>query len=607
MHFDTDEDDRRPFDTFRAAELGDDGVVLDDFEIAQGLAHLPAVEPQHEAPAMGGFSWAGFAGGLAALMWIVGAIGGPLSFFGAEAVMALDPAMQVGLIGLAFGPALLFWVSASAAGEALKARRLTAELARMAQRAQLPGQAAEGHAQHLANSVRAEIEALNDAVAAALGRLSELERSAQHNAALFTDAISASRENGEAVSNALRAERDAIAELNGDLKGQADAMANSIGRQIRLMREASKLVKAEIAAAEDALEAHLSAFASSASVMGERTATFHEAADKAAATSAQLNSTMADMLDGLSEATRLTETARKSTEQAVVAANETAGAVRETTRAAVHEARRAAQLIRAETAAIQEAANDAMGRLHGDAGAARLASYRSEGGADHYKIDKRLAAPPSAPSAKKITAHRACERVIELKSEPPVMVQEIVREEVTTLHAAANAAASRGRVHVAARAEIAEAQPRRMFGGFGGWQGFLLHLQRDEPLVAANETSLQLADFSSPPPLDPDADMKSRALDLMDKAGVNLGDVLPAIDLDRIARASRDGAAARRGAVLDAAPGAVSRIARHLKRNEDAHDLAIRFRARPDLAKSGDKDQGSDLVRAYLLIDAALA
>ena len=59
--------------------------------------------------------------------------------------------------------------------------------------------------------------------------------------------------------------------------------------------------------------------------------------------------------------------------------------------------------------------------------------------------------------------------------------------------------------------------------------------------------------------------------------------------------------------MIDAAPGAVTRIVRHMKRNADAHDTAITFRSRPDLAKSDKKSEGSDLVRAYLLIDAALA
>ena len=49
------------------------------------------------------------------------------------------------------------------------------------------------------------------------------------------------------------------------------------------------------------------------------------------------------------------------------------------------------------------------------------------------------------------------------------------------------------------------------------------------------------------------------------------------------------------------------RIARHVQRNEHARGLAMQFRARPDLAKSENKSESGDLVRAYLLIDAALA
>jgi hypothetical protein len=133
--------------------------------------------------------------------------------------------------------------------------------------------------------------------------------------------------------------------------------------------------------------------------------------------------------------------------------------------------------------------------------------------------------------------------------------------------------------------------------------------QREEaPPVAANESAFDLADFGrNEKVVDTDRQIKTRAIDLVTNAGVDLDDVLAAADLERIARCSRDGASARRRAVIDAAPGAVTRIVRHMKRNADAHDTAITFRSRPDLAKSENKEEGSDLVRAYLLIDAALA
>lgn len=613
-----DDDERDPFELFGdQADDSNESSSFDDFEptafdretLTTTTYEPQIIEPQQPVKVKTGFSWAGFAGGLAALAWIAGAIGGPLSYFGVDAVMAMDPAMQAGLIALAFGPALLFWVSASAAGEALKARRLATELTRLAQRSTFPVQAGEMEAQRVSDVVKNEIESLNDAVATALNRLAELETVAQRNAHLFGEAINASRENAQQLSYALKVERDAIVELNQDLKGQTEVIAHSVGRQVRLMREASKIVKTEVDAAETALQSHMSAFSESAAVMGERTAAFHEAADTASAATASLNGVMTEMLDGLTQATRLTETAKKSTAEAVLAANETASAVRETTRAAVTEAKRAAQLIRAETVALQDMAAETLSKLQDAANAARMASEESQAAADYHaaSIEKRLGALASASGAKKVAAQRPVERPVERQVERIVeRMPEPVYEEVTSLHAAANAAVARGGSR-AARVEVAEAQPKRAFKGFGSWGNFMP--QREEPTpVAANEDSFALADFGAPAnTIDPDTELKTSAIDLMINAGVDLDEVLQPADLERIARCSRDGATARRRAVIDAAPGAVTRLSRHLKRSTDAHMTAQAFRARPDLAKSERKGEGSELVRAYLLIDAALA
>ncbi|OQW63144.1 MAG: hypothetical protein A4S17_07440 [Proteobacteria bacterium HN_bin10] len=622
MYYGHDDDERDPFEDFGEAEMANDDRAhaftdefddLGDFqredfreEFEPVRRDEPAlVEPKHETKIKTGFSWAGFAGGLMALVWIAGAIGGPLSYFGVEAVMAMDPAMQAGLIALAFGPALLFWVAASAAGEALKARKLAAELTRLARESALPTEAGEAHAQRLSNTVKSEIEQLNDAVSSALDRLAELEAAAQRNAVLFGEAVAASRINTQAMTDALARERDALVEVRGDIKDQTDVIANSIGRQVRLMREASKLVKTEVCAAEDALAGHLASFAASANAIGDRAAQFHAAADTANAAAASLNGSMSEMLSGLAEATRLTETAKKSTAEAVLVANETASAVRETTRSAVNECKRAAQLIRAEAQAMQEAANDTMARLNDMASTARTATHESQATTERHavSVEQRLGALASTLSAKKI-AQKPVERVVERQPEP-VAFAEV--EEVATLHAAASAAVARGgsRPRVQARVDVAETQPKRVFKGFGSWGNFMP--QREETPVAANESAFDLADFGRGAPVDPDASLKSGVIEMVADAGVDLSAVLDAADLARIARCSREGASARRRAVIDAAPGAVTRITRHMKRDAGAHDAAIKFRARPDLAKSENKDEGSDLVRAYLLIDAALA
>jgi hypothetical protein len=629
MYYGQEDDERDPFEEFGIAESSHDDVA-DDFtedfdrdgyqreEFGATSRDEPAVvEPKQDYKVKTGFSWAGFAGGVMALVWIAGAIGGPLTYFGVDAVLTMDPAMQAGLIALAFGPALLFWVAASAAGEALKARTLATELTRLAREAALPMEAGEAQAQRLTNTVKHEIESLNDAVSAALDRLAELEAAAQRNAALFGDAVAASRQNTQAMADTLVREREALAEVKHDIKDQTEVIANSIGRQVRLMREASKLVKTEVTAAEHALSTHLTSFAASASVLGDRTNQFHAAADSANAAAASLNGSMSEMLGGLAEATRLTETAKKSTAEAVLAANETASAVRETTRSAVTEAKRAAQLIRAEAQAMQEAANETMARLNEMASAAHTASQESQQAADRHvnSIEKRLGALASTAGAKKsvvVQQTKPVERMVERKVEAVAYAEQ---DEMTTLHAAANAAVARGgsrqRVETRTtetRVEVGEMQPKKVFKGFGSWGNFMPQ-QRDEAApIAANERAFALADFGRDEPVvDLDGKLKSGALDLVMDSGVDLDDVLDAADLERIARCSREGASARRRAVIDAAPGAVTRISRYTKRNADAQDTALLFRARPDLAKSEKKGESSDLVRAYLLIDAALA
>lgn len=593
MYYGQEDDERDPFEEFGIADSANDDLA-DDFaeefsreeEFTTARDEEPAVvEPKRQIKVKTGFSWAAFMGGFMALVWIAGAIGGPLAYFGVEAVMAMDPAMQAGLIALAFGPALLFWVAASAAGEALKARKLAVELTRLAHEAAMPVEAGEAKAQRLTDTVKSEIEQLNDAVTSALDRLAELEASAQRNAALFGEAVAASRANTQAMADTLVREREALVEVRTDIKDQTDVIANSIGRQVRLMREASKLVKTEVAAAENALVTHLSSFTASANVIGSRTAEFHAAADTANAAAASLNGSMSEMLSGLAEATRLTETAKKSTAEAVLVANETAAAVRETTRSAVQDCKRAAQLIRAEAQAMQEAANDTMARLN------------------DLSVNSRAAqtVQVAAASVKKAAAPKTVER----KPEPVAFEHE---DEVTTLQAAASAAVARGgsRPRVESRMDVTvEREPKKVFKGFGSWGNFMP--QREEAPVAANESAFELADFGRKEPVNNDATIQAGAIDLVTDAGVDLSDILDAADLARIARCSRDGATARRRAVIDAAPGAVTRIVRYMKRNAEAHDAAVAYRSRPDLAKSEKKGDGSELVRAYLLIDAALA
>ena len=93
MYFNNEEDERDPFEAFGETDASNDDVTLEEFEQAfeQNFETTTAedepavVEPQREIKVKTGFSWAGFAGGLAALVWIAGAIGGAAVGNNAEA------------------------------------------------------------------------------------------------------------------------------------------------------------------------------------------------------------------------------------------------------------------------------------------------------------------------------------------------------------------------------------------------------------------------------------------------------------------------------------------------------------------------------------------
>ncbi len=564
---------------------------------------LAAVDPEPHKVKYG-FSWAAFGGGLAALVWLAGAIGAPLSFYGAQGLASLNPALQAALVALAFGPALLIWLSASAVAEAVKARKVAVELTRLAREAVLlPAAQGESQASRLSLTVKTEIESLNDAVSAALNRLNELETAAQRNALVFSQALAETRESASDLVGDLTREREQFLMLNDELKQQTDVIAHTVGRQVRLMREASKIVKTEMTAAEDAFENHLSSFNSSAHVIAQRTAAFHHASEEAHAAAHRLDDTMGSVLDGLGEATKLTDAARRAAEDATEAANTTANAVRETTQRAVVEAKRAAQFIRAETMALQEAAEATLMKLRDAAAEARAASDESQAAADRHaaSIEKRLGALAQTASYKKpeprVERERPVERVVERVVERPVA-------------RVANEAFAEPSLYVAAETQTARHSERRAANsGFSGFSGFTSwsNFSPEKDLEPANKDEFDafaLADFGTVE-TDPDAGLKNDAIDLVVSAGVDLVSTLSPSALENIANRSRMGAVARRRAVAESAPVAVSRIARHIKRNASAKVIANEFRARPDLAKS--ENMGSDLVRAYLLIDAALA
>jgi hypothetical protein len=227
--------------------------------------------------------------------------------------------------------------------------------------------------------------------------------------------------------------------------------------------------------------------------------------------------------------------------------------------------------------AAEEAAEHATARLAAMAEAARAASVDAQAAADRHStvIERRLVA--LAETAKTAKAPTRTTAFVDEEAQEPMRLRAAAG---TSRYATASAS-----------------RPAAWSGG--GDKGDYLGLD------VANERGGD--PFGLQERQDPDAALVAQVMGLCQEAGVQPGEWLGTADLERIAARARLGAAARRRAVNEAAPGAVQRLSRHLRRHPQAKDLANEFRARPDLAKVSRRGDNADTVCAYLLIDAALA
>jgi hypothetical protein len=569
--------DREPVELFNDVvdlEETTDADPVPDVAIEQLSSAIEQKEPSTRS------AGAGFWGWVSALAWMGVAVGAPAGFIGLNGLQYQHPAVLTGIVAVAIGPALLILFAASAAREAKRVRTETIRLARLATEALAPVETVEGRARNLGQTVRAEIGALQTVVETALGRFAELEAAAARNAVVFDQAVSNAKDGAGVLSATLQSERVAFEDLTTELRNQSDVLGENVGRQIRLMREASRLVRQEYVAADETLQAHLATFTASAAVMAERTEAIDAAATATTMASQRLDNTIVKSLDALAQATTLTDTARQSAENATLAANATASAVRETTQRAVADARRVAHMIRTETQAMEDNAAATLAKLKDAAEEARRASEEAQAAADRHAaaIQRRLSnIAVNAAAVQKAAVVEPAPVVQAPVVQAPTMVQEPVAEKVY--------ATAGGRSYAPHVSEtVAETA---QFSNSDFAQSWALQMNTRDVAPADRFHIVEKTPAE-------------KAIAMLLQVGVRAGEVFAAPDLDFIASRARQGGAARRQAVTAAAPEPVARLQRLFATNVNARNEAMAFRAKPDLAS------GKSVLIAYLLVDAAL-
>jgi len=537
----------------------------------------------------------GTLGMIVAGLWVLGALAGAVVLIGPSQISSLT-IPEYGAVGaITVLPALMAVFSGLAARDSARARAEARRLADAADRLMNPERSAESAARALAETVRGEINQLDQALLQTLKRLQDVEGQISRQAKAVDDMADQAKAGANQMIVGMEREREELMRISRDLTGQAQAIGDSIGKHTSSISEAARVAEAEVRAADQALDHRLTSFGAAAALISDRTNGLSSAAQASADSALRLEHALSNALEVLAKATSLTDAARQSAEAATYAANSTAGAVRDTTHRAIDDAKRAAELIRGEAVNVEREAAIALERLRDAANAARVAA---RGARDAVSDDE--AAPSTAPGYDRSWRDEA-QDPLELpparnRNDPP---PPMFGDEPTPQQ----------QPQQRQRTPAAD----KPVPGDWTWRDLLSNVDGPEHGAPPSAPKRE-------PAADPVAHLRRQVaeprtvtlpiVETIEHAGLRLDDVFSPSALERIAQRARSGTQARRRAVRDAAPEAARVMGDFLHRDPSANQEAMQF-LRAEGARiaeqigRGRAQMNAELTRAFLLIDAA--
>ncbi len=540
------------------------------------------------------------------IVWVLGSLAGAVVLIGPAQITSLT-IPEMGAVGaVAVLPAMMSVFSGLAARDSARARSEARRLADAADRLMNPERSAEGAARQLAETVRGEINQLDQALLQTLKRLQEVEGQIAKQSAVVDEMSDQAKAGANQMIVGMEREREELMKISRELTNHAQTIGDSISKHTSSISEAARQAEVEVRAADQALDHRLTSFGAAAALISDRTNGLSTAAQASADSALRLEHALSTALDVLAKATNLTDAARQSAEAASHAANSTAGAVRDTTHRAIDDAKRAAELIRGEAVNVEREAAIALGRLRDAADAARDAARGARDAVSDEPSAPRVRKrggepqPDEAPGYDRSWRDEAADP-LELppargrNDPPPPMFGEAPPEQQQQ------------------RPRAPERAADKPAPGDWTWRDLLSNVDEPEPRSAPQQARRE-------PAADPVAHLRRQIaepraatlpiVETIEHAGLQLDDVFSPSGLERIAQRARSGTQARRRAVRDAAPDAARRMTDFLAQDSHANQEAMLFlrnegaRIAEQIGR-GRAQMNAETTRAFLLIDAA--
>jgi len=384
---------------------------------AEPLSGMP------KPPRRSGIAWAGI---VAALIWVGGAVGYLIGYAGIDLstnILATQTPVQLaGMAVFAIAPALLFVFCGFMGRELARAVDRTRGIDAAIHRLSIPADAAHGEVRTLAHAVTGEVDRINSALESALARLAAMEEVIAHHADTLERSAGDARDRAETLLAGLREEREKLGQVSESLDDKAALIANAIADQSgmvvaatelaeqhaedgekRLRAGADRLAEAGMAVIEGS-ERAVASMATQGERMHELTHTMRERSDALDAAYLRHRDRLQDASEVLrkeqekiaaaldfhrAELEVMSTTARDGAESLNAAAHEGADAFKDTVDAALGRAREMSSVLRAETDEASTSHHRALETLKSAAEQARKASLDA---AEAFEDQTRLVA-----------------------------------------------------------------------------------------------------------------------------------------------------------------------------------------------------------------------
>jgi hypothetical protein len=310
----------------------------------------------------------GLLGLIVAGLWVLGSLAGAVVLIGPEKIGSLT-IPEFGAVGaVTILPAIMAAFSGLAARDSARARSEARRLADAADRLMNPERSAESAARQLAESVRGEINQLDQALLQTLKRLQDVEGQISRQAKAVDDMSDQAKAGANQMIVGMEREREELMRISRDLTSQAQNIGDSIGKHTSSISEAARVAEAEVRAADQALDHRLTSFGAAAALIADRTNGLSSAAQASADSALRLEQALSTALDS----SRRQAHRRRAPPAEAHRTQPTPPPPANTPRH--DDAKRAAELIRGEAVNVEREAAVALERLRDAANAARSAA-----------------------------------------------------------------------------------------------------------------------------------------------------------------------------------------------------------------------------------------